>query len=313
MKVGKKITALGIIVLLLALSTSMTVFADDDDEITSFELVTEVTGMGNFDEFWFDQYGVLHIRNLEQFGVIISEGPLQGNTASLISVDNNLVLGYGLALWYGSIDGTFLGEEASCEGWSKTKIYEGWAIGHQYAIGQGALEDYLVETTIVGEPGQPFATTTINLYEIDSIDTFDFVYNWDVVGDAAETIIDPTGIWQLYQTPHYGSVITDDEDYSGDMYLLSDLHLWDDLLAPTTFNGIGWGDLSFDGVYNDDKAHFDGELCFIIDDFYVFGYFFGFVGKDIKRNDFKNSFVFGTTEGPLGGPYSFHLTIVELD
>lgn len=99
--------------------------------------------------------------------------------------------------------------------------------------------------------------------------TIIFEYTWHEIGHAERMWISEEGIWQLRNTPHIGNVSYCEADFYGDLYLLSDLTVFDDILNPTTFNSVGRGIFEFTGYYNGDIAGFEGKMNFVIENFYI--------------------------------------------
>ena len=121
-----------------------------------------------------------------------------------------------------------------------------------------------------------------------------FTFAWDLIGHPDRMWETPSGIWQLRDSPHFGHVLTGDADFYGDLYLLSSLVLFDDLLAPTTFNSIGWGTFEFTGNFWEQAVGFTGQINFKIENWHMNGKFtvHGIDG-------WEGSLIKGTIEGSL--------------
>lgn len=133
-----------------------------------------------------------------------------------------------------------------------------------------------------------------------------FTFVWDVIDHADRMWESCDGVWHLRDSPHYGHVLTGDADFYGDLYLLSSLNLFDDLLAPTTFNSVGWGTFSFEGNYWEEAVGFSGQINFKIEDFYITAKF-----TVHGSGGFEGSLIKGTMEGWLGGINYVQMTIMN--
>lgn len=126
---------------------------------------------------------------------------------------------------------------------------------------------------------------------------------WDVVGLGERMWISEEGVWQLRDVPHFGHVVASEVDFTGNLYLLSSLILFDDLLNPTTYNSIGSGLFEFNGIYNGEPASFTGKINFEINYFHLTGKF-NLFGSGSLEGHLK-----GTVEGWLGGIYSVQMSL----
>jgi len=133
-----------------------------------------------------------------------------------------------------------------------------------------------------------------------------FTFQWDVIGHAARMWGTPGGVWHLRDCPHDGHSLTGDADFYGNLYLLSSLNMFDDLLAPTTFNSVGWGTFEFTGNYIEDAVGFSGQINFKIENWYMIGKFtcHGIDG-------WEGSLLKGTIEGQIGGTNIAVMTIMN--
>ncbi|MHA1203291.1 MAG: hypothetical protein ACTSQ4_12335 [Candidatus Heimdallarchaeaceae archaeon] len=100
-----------------------------------------------------------------------------------------------------------------------------------------------------------------------------FAFDLHVSGAAERIWETGSGIWQIRNTPHIGSVLSGESDIAGTFFYLGNLILFDDLMDPLTFNSIGGGIFEFTGTYLGEEAGFTGKLHFTIFEFYATGYF----------------------------------------
>lgn len=132
----------------------------------------------------------------------------------------------------------------------------------------------------------------------------DFAFDLHVSGDAERIWETPSGIWQIRNTPHVGSVLSGESDIAGTFFYLGNLILFDDLFDPTTFNSIGGGIFEFTGTYLGEEAGFTGKLHFTIFEFWATGSFNVQGSGALEGMHLK-----GTYEGWLGGVYEAQLVI----
>jgi hypothetical protein len=269
MKVGKKIVFIGMLLLLGSFIIPQTTFAaKPNNVIIQFE--TQMIDFLYFD-WYVDGYGANHYDMVVLSEITTEDCPLQGFiTMDLDSrVYPSPVFGFvGLGIWTNTFEGTYNGKKASWEGWTTTWL----GAGHGYYFGKGALAGYIVKYTI--EMVNGVLLETVELVQRDMKKNINFEYVYDVIGSPADIWPDSNGVWYLFDTPHWGHVTDSDKHYFyGDIYYENVLILLDDLMNPTTFNGMGYGLFEFDGIYKGREASFTGNLGFIIDNFAVIGHF----------------------------------------
>lgn len=220
---------------------------------------------------WVDDYGAFHNDLIFISAITTEDCPLQGSiTMDLDSlVYPSPIYGFvGLGIWTNTFEGTYNGKKASWDGFVTT-----WAgAGHGYLFGKGALAGYIVKYTIEQIDGA--LIETVELVRRDMKKNIDFEYVYDVIGDPAAMFTDSLGAYYLFNTPHWGHVTDSDKQYFyGDIYYENMLLLLDDLMNPTTFNGMGYGLFQFDGIYKGEEAGFTGNLGFIIENFAIIAHF----------------------------------------
>jgi hypothetical protein len=132
----------------------------------------------------------------------------------------------------------------------------------------------------------------------------DFAFDLNVSGAAERMWETGSGIWQIRNTPHIGSVLSSESGIDGTFFYLGNLILFDDLFDPTTFNSIGGGIFEFIGTYWGEEAGFTGKLHFTIFELYGTGYF------NVQGSGaFEGMHLKGTYEGYLGVVYDAQLVI----
>ena len=132
----------------------------------------------------------------------------------------------------------------------------------------------------------------------------DFTFDLHVSGDAERIWETGSGIWQIRNTPHIGSVLSSESGLRGEFFYLGNLILFDDLNNPTSFNSIGGGIFEFTGSYFGVEAGFTGKLHFTIENFFATGYF-----NVLGSGAFEGMHLKGTYSGLLGGIYDALLVI----
>ncbi len=133
-----------------------------------------------------------------------------------------------------------------------------------------------------------------------------FTFVWDVIGHADRMWESCNGVWHLRDTPHDGHVVTGDSDFYGDLFLMSSLNVFDDMMALTTLNSVGWGTFSFEGNYWEEAVGFTGQINFKIHEWYMIGKF-----TCHGSGGFEGSLIKGTIEGWIGGTNIVQMTIMN--
>ena len=127
-----------------------------------------------------------------------------------------------------------------------------------------------------------------------------FEYIWESYGSPEREWFTDSGIYHSIMTPHYGVVIASDSDFTGDVYYIGNLVLFD----PALFEGLGQGILELTGTYNGMYAGFDARMHFKIENFMIIGKINGHGYGAFEGNHIKGTFV-----AALGGVTSVQMFI----